>query len=76
MLRFLEFLTLDEDTVPDNNIGDGNVDGYDPRMIFRKMLRRNTWLKRKDIKQRTKARITEAVKEYEEVRRQHYGARK
>jgi hypothetical protein len=76
MFRFLEFLTLDEDTVPANNIGDGNVDGYAPRMIFGKMLRQKTWLKRKNIKQRTKARITQAVKEYEEVRRQHYGARK
>jgi hypothetical protein len=76
MFRFLEFLTLDEDTVPTNNIGDGNVGGCDPGLTFRTMLRRKTWLQRKDIKHRTKARITEAVKEYEEVRRQHYGARK
>jgi hypothetical protein len=36
MLRFLEFLTLDEDTVPANNIVDRNVDGYDPRLTFKK----------------------------------------
>jgi hypothetical protein len=73
MLSFLEFLALDEDTVPANNIGDGNVDGYDPRMALRKMLRRKTWKRRKAIKKETDAKITESIAQYQQIKEELYG---
>jgi hypothetical protein len=70
MLGFIEWLM--EDQTPTNN-SDSGVAMYDPRMAFRKMVRRRTWLKRKSSKQRADARIAEAAKDYQQIKEELYG---
>jgi hypothetical protein len=74
MLRFFEFVfvALTEDQTPTNKT-DSGVAMYDPRMAFRKVLRRKTWLARKQQKQQAKAKIAEAIKQYQQIKEELYG---
>jgi hypothetical protein len=76
MKSFLQFICeLNEDATPAHSTG-SRIDNYDPVMKFHNIQRRKTWLRRKKSKQQTDAKIAESTAEYQEVRRQHYGATK
>jgi hypothetical protein len=72
MLSFIGFITsLDEDATPANATGSG-IDNFDP-LLFRKMLRRKTWLQRKESRQRAKAKIAKSIAQYQRIKEELYG---